>query len=97
MNQYSIGIEVIGPLKDEGFTRAQKIVARRFIEHLMAEYKIPAKNVLKHADLTWSGSSSMKLWDWKSPSRKVDIARSFVDFDNNSWGDFQKALTPKLQ
>lgn len=95
MNQYSVGIEVIGPLSDGWFTKAQKETVKKLIEHLMAVFKIPKENVLKHADITWARSKDMKLWDWKSKSRKVDIARTFVDNYENSWWNFQKALVPK--
>lgn len=95
MNQYSVGIEIVGPLEDGGFTPAQKDTARKLIQHLMAVFKIPKENVLKHADLTWAGSKDKKNWDWKSSSRKVDIARSFVREHNNSWHEYQTSLIPK--
>ena len=95
MNSYSMGIEILGPLADGGFTQAQKDTARKLIQHLMAVFHIPAQNVLKHADLTWAGSAEKKNWDWKSSSRKIDIARTFVKEFNNSWSEYQKSLSPK--
>lgn len=95
MNHYSIGIEVIGPLSNGGFTREQQATVKKLIQHLMGVFNIPKENVLKHADITWAGSKDKKLWNWKSKSRKVDIARTFVDNYNGSWGDFQKSLISK--
>ncbi len=95
MNQYSMGIEIVGPQPDGGFTPAQKDTARKLIQHLMAVFNIPQENVLKHADLTWAGSAEKKNWDWKSSSRKVDVARTFVREFNNSWREYQLSLVPK--
>lgn len=85
MNRHALGIEIIGPLKDGGFTRAQLVTVTRLVEHLMAVYKVPKENVLRHADFTWDGSKEKKLWDGKSRSRKVDVASTFFPS-----GDFVK-------
>jgi len=56
LNQYSIGIEVIGPLP--GFTDAQRKSLRRLILHLMQKYAIPPTHIIRHKDI--------------APRRKVD-------------------------
>jgi len=97
MNKYSVGIEIIGPLSDGGFTGEQKLAVRRLVQHLMAVLNIPFTNVLRHADLTWSGSENSMLWDWKSKSRKVDIASTFF-FPWYTWfKQFRETLVPKEQ
>lgn len=63
MNNYSIGIEVIGPLSDWWFTKEQKIMTKRLVQHLMWAFKIPMEHVLRHRDI--------------APKRKVDIADTF--------------------
>ena len=52
MNRYSLGIEIIGPLVNGGFTDAQRTTVRSLTQHLMAVFNIPGTNVLRHADLT---------------------------------------------
>jgi N-acetyl-anhydromuramyl-L-alanine amidase AmpD len=95
LNKYALGIEVIWPEGDEGFTEEQKKTVKMLIEHLQAVFNIPNISVLKHADITWAGSKFQKLWDWKSPSRKTDISRSFL-LPWASWSDYQSSLHPKV-
>lgn len=52
LNRYSIGIEIIGPLGDGGFTDAQRATVATLIKELCQKYSIPKENVLRHADLT---------------------------------------------
>lgn len=92
LNQYALGIEIIGPLANGGFTRAQLVTVTRLVEHLMAVFNIPKENVIKHADITWVGSPSMQLWDGHSPARKVDVAASF--FPNNDFSAWRQFLVP---
>lgn len=56
MNQYSIGIELVGPLP--GFTDAQRVSLRLLVIRLMQEYHIPASHILRHKDV--------------APGRKID-------------------------
>ena len=93
LNYHSLGIETIGP----DFTQAQRDTVKKLIEHLMWVFKIPKERVLRHADITWQGSSKRILWDGKTKSRKVDIADSFWNQICTSWQDYQSKLTPKAQ
>ena len=52
INMYSIGIEIIGPLADGGFTDAQRAVVAQLVQELAQKYAVPVENVLRHADLT---------------------------------------------
>lgn len=60
MNRFSIGIEVIGPLPNVGFTQEQRFAVRRLCEHLMKVFNIPKERVIRHKDI--------------APGRKTDIA-----------------------
>lgn len=91
MNAYSLGIEVIGP----EFTDAQRATVRKLIQHLMAVFKIPGANVLRHADLTNAGSAKKILWDGKIPSRKVDVSEKFWKINRTTWKEYQDSLIPK--
>lgn len=64
MNNYSIGIEVIGPLSGpDQFTDAQRKSVTYLIKKLATDYKIPKENILRHKDI--------------APGRKVDIYDTF--------------------
>lgn len=76
MNQYALGIEVVGPDKTWKFTEQQYNKLRDLVRYLRVVFKIPVTNVLRHADITWRGAIKKKLWDWLSPARKTDIART---------------------
>mgnify|MGYP000999310745 FL=1 len=52
MNNFALGIEIVGPLSNGGFTDAQRKTVRDLIRHLMATFKIPKENVLRHRDIT---------------------------------------------
>lgn len=60
----------------------------------MAVYNIPPENVLRHADITWSGSGKRQLWDGKSPSRKTDVANSLWK-NFKSWDEYRRSIVPK--
>ena len=81
LNNHSLWIEFIGPLKNGGFTREQLIIGTRLVEHLMAVFNIPKENVLRHKDI--------------APKRKIDIADSF--FPNNDYVKWRDSLIPKAQ
>lgn len=91
LNRYSIGIEIIGPLSDGGFTDAQRATVATLIKELCQKYSIPKENVLRHADLTHAWSSKGILWDGKSASRKVDVAQSFWS-KFSSWDEYRSSL-----
>lgn len=95
MNPVSLGIEIIGPDGAEGFTSEQRATVRALVQHLMATFGIPKENVLRHADLTWAGSATKKLWDGKSPSRKVDVSDKFWKINRTTWKQYQDSLVPK--
>ncbi len=63
LNNFSIGIEIIGPLADGGFTDKERLAVRKLVQHLMAVYKIPKENVIRHKDI--------------APGRKPDVANTF--------------------
>lgn len=63
MNAYSIGIEVIGPDEQWGFSYEQKVSVKSLIRDLMKRFGIKKENVLTHKMV--------------SPGRKVDIYDSF--------------------
>lgn len=77
MNNYSLGIEIIGPLTNGGFTDSQRKTVRDLIQHLMATFKIPRWNVLRHRDITSSRSSKGELAQPGDISRKIDVADTF--------------------
>ena len=74
MNRYSIWIEVVWPDDKWLFSDCQYNKVVDLVKYLMKAFNIPKENVLKHSDLTWAGSPKKELWDWKSKTRKVDIA-----------------------
>lgn len=80
LNKYSLGIEVIGI---DSFTDAQLATVKKLTEHLMAAFKIPKENVLRHADIAIP------------KGRKTDIHLNFIK-PLTKWTDWQKTLNPKL-
>lgn len=78
MNKYSIGIEVIGPMSDGGFTDEQRLSVKLLIRDLCAAHSIPQKNVLRHKDI--------------APGRKVDIADTFWNEVVGSWDEWTKQI-----
>ena len=49
LNQYSIGIEIVGPLP--GFTDAQRKALRVLVVDLMGKYSIPSTHLIRHKDI----------------------------------------------
>ena len=93
LNYHAIGIEIIGPT-DGDFSNEQRGTVKALIGHFMAVYNIPPDNVLRHADLTWKWSAKKVLWDWVSPSRKVDVANSLWK-NFKSWDEYRRSIVPK--
>lgn len=78
LNNYSIGIETIGPMSNGGFMDAQRQAAADLIRHLCATHGIGVENVLRHKDI--------------APTRKVDIADTFWNVTSPSWEDWKKTI-----
>lgn len=81
MNNYSVGIELIGPLADGGFTSEQKLALRKLIQHLMFALNIPMTNVLRHKDI--------------APKRKVDPADTLWNGEYLTFAQYCGTLKPK--
>jgi N-acetyl-anhydromuramyl-L-alanine amidase AmpD len=70
-------------MSNGSFTDSQRVEVRKLIQHLMAVFKIPKQNVLRHRDI--------------APKRKTDIADTFWNNAYKTWADYQNSLTPKEQ
>ena len=81
LNKYSIGIEVIGVLKDGGFTDAQRESVGKLVLEIASKYAIPKENFVRHKDI--------------APGRKVDIADTFWNGKFKTWEDYKTALFAK--
>ena len=81
LNKYSMGIEIIWPLKNGGFTQAQRTTVKWLISHLMKVYNIPKENVLTHKMI--------------APKRKVDVDDSFWNNKFKTYKDYQNSLSPR--
>lgn len=77
MNRYAMGIEIVGPDKNGGFSDKQFERVVDLVRYLQTAFKIPRENILCHHDITWAWSKNKKLWDGKSMCRKPDLARTF--------------------
>ncbi len=83
LNKYSIGIEVLGPLADGGFTDAQSESLKILILDLMKTHKIGIDRVIRHKDI--------------APKRKSDIANTLWNKNFSSWEEYKKSfLNPPL-
>ena len=83
LNKYSIGIEVLGPLADGGFTDAQRESLKILILDLMKTHKIGIDWVIRHKDI--------------APKRKPDIADTLWNKSFSSWEEYKKSfLNPPL-
>ena len=80
MNRYALGIEIIGPLADGGFTDAQRKTAKDLIQHLMAVFAIPSQNIIRHKDV--------------APNRKWDVSDTFWDGQYPDFASYQASLSP---
>ena len=92
LNRFSIGIEIIWPLSNWGFTDEQRATVASLVNELWKRLGILEHKVLRHADLTNSWSSKGILWDGKSSSRKVDIANTFWNNKYKSFNDYRISL-----
>lgn len=81
LNKYSIGIEIIGPLSDWGFTDAQRSSVSDLVRDLASKYEIPKANVLRHKDI--------------APGRKWDVADTFWNWSFWSYDQFINSLFTK--
>ncbi len=85
LNNYSIGIELIGPLP--GFTDAQRVSLRRLVVALMQQYHIPASHILRHKDIAPGRKADPDdaLWDNQYPNylayqHSFDTVQTIVGF-----------------
>jgi N-acetyl-anhydromuramyl-L-alanine amidase AmpD len=62
------------------------------VKHLVKAYNIPEENILTHASITRSWSKYKKLWDGKSPSRKVDCWRELRMDKYNTFAEYRKSF-----
>lgn len=92
-SSYSIWIEVVSDWYN--YTDIQRSKTKDLILYLMDKYKIPAANVLRHADITHAKSMQWVLRDWYSKSRKWDIWQNFWNISYKSWQDYQNSLLSK--
>ena len=76
LNPHSLGIEIEGN-SDSKFSDTEYNKVVDLVKYLMKAFNIPKENVIKHSDITRSGSKDKKLWDWKSKARKTDLAPRF--------------------
>ena len=77
LNWCSLGIEVHSNGKD--FSEAEKKTTKELITYLMKKYNIPARLVVRHADI--------------APKRKWDIGENFFK-EYGAWEKFQSSLVP---
>lgn len=94
MNKYSLWIEVVWCWE---YNIHQLISLTDLTEYLMYNFNIPKENVLRHSDLTWSGSVNKKLRDWKSKSRKTDIWLDFFWWTTDDFVRRRSQLTPRKE
>ena len=95
LNWCSIGLCILWPNKQGGFTKQQRDKAKELIVYLMKVFNIPAENVLTHTAITQlNGNSKIKkLPDLNTPSRKKDVARTFwTEQWFKSFSEYQKSL-----
>lgn len=78
MNQYSIGIEVIWPLKNGWFTDRQRSVFKELVLELSALHNIDSDRLLRHKDI--------------SPGRKIDILDTFWNWQFATWQEYKSNL-----
>lgn len=78
MNKYSIGIEVIGPLSNGGFTDEQREAIQTLVTELCDTHKIPQDRLIRHKDI--------------APKRKTDIADTLWNGIAPSWEVWRERL-----
>ncbi len=83
MNQYSIGIEIIGPLMNGGFTDEQRVAVKELVRYLMDAHKIPVDNIVRHRDI--------------APKRKIDPADTLWSTQYPDWISYKKSFITPLQ
>lgn len=81
LNRYSIGIEIVGPLSDGGFTDAQRATVASLVQELCAKYKIPQDKILRHKDISWYRG-------------KWDVSDTFWSWKYKSFDEYRKSLFP---
>jgi N-acetylmuramoyl-L-alanine amidase len=79
MNKYSVGIEVIGPLKNGSFTDLQRRSVKELMIHLMKNYNISIHRIGTHQEMAMPRG------------RKTDIAPSFWQSEFKTFNDWKNA------
>lgn len=74
MNKYSIGIEIIGPLKDGWFTDAQLRAVEELVFELCSIHNLTKDKVIRHKDI--------------APKRKTDVADTLWNKKFNTYSDW---------
>lgn len=74
LNNYSIGIEIIWPLSNWGFTDIQREKFAELVKELCNTHNIPKENIIRHKDI--------------SPWRKIDILDTFWDEDYETYREY---------
>jgi len=80
MNRYCIGIEVIWPLDNIGFTDEQRRSVRELVSYLQNTYNIPSENIIRHKDI--------------APNRKIDIDDRLWKNEFSTFADYQRSFSP---
>jgi N-acetylmuramoyl-L-alanine amidase len=76
MNNYAVGIEIVGPQSNGGFSNPQRATVAQLVQELMRDLRIPRENVLRHKDV--------------SPGRKTDVSdRFWSDAGFKTWEEYK--------
>jgi N-acetyl-anhydromuramyl-L-alanine amidase AmpD len=78
LNAFAVGIEVIGPLNDGGFTDQQRIAVALLVQDICQRRNIQKEEFLRHKDI--------------APQRKVDIYDSFWNGKYKTWDEYRASL-----
>lgn len=81
-NNSYIGIEILGPLSNGGFTDDQRRAVRKLVQHLMAAYNIPKEEIIRHKDV--------------APGRKTDVADTFWGTGYRTYAEYQATFIASL-
>jgi N-acetyl-anhydromuramyl-L-alanine amidase AmpD len=81
LNRYSIGIEIIGPLANGGFTDAQRVAVKALVRDLAEKYKLDETKILRHKDI--------------SPGRKVDPYDTLWNTKFKTFDEYKKDILAK--
>lgn len=83
INDISLGVCIIWPLKDGWFNEMQRKEAIKLVRYLVKMYKIGKENLVRHIDITQYNEEAIKnkqYWNRSGMCRKADIAPNFRDW-----------------